>query len=950
MEKKQNASKLISSLVALSLATTLGVPTIALAETDGNGDGGASTSAVEPTTPDEGGADGNAGSAASEAVATELPAPDSEGVIKLSNDVTLAKVYEVSSKITVDLNGYSIRTSLTGREGRIFAVRNNGDLTIKGEGTIDAPNSAIDIYGDRTPDHSSAAIAKATIESGTLTANEGAIGVWGKGAELTVNGGTIIGRDNGAIMGNGTKNAKEDDGGYKITINGGAITGNTTSEGYRNCGIYHPNSGDLIINGGTITGTTGAGVVVRSGNLKVTGGTISGKGQGGDNLKMGNAVPTYCGGIEIGYSVKYPGGMGDISVTGGTISSEKADAFKVIGEKTSGSNIAVTGGTFSDPGVYQYATSGTVNVNLTKDCTGDVTIPAGVTSTLDLNGKVFSGGTVAGKATLTNYGTTTIKDSVSGGKICREDDGASGYYTIDNQGTMTIESGSVYNKTGKMPKGSSLIRNAGLSNQATLNIIGGSIKQDGFIAVKNDDHGILNISGGTIEATGEYTENNVTYTPSAVQNWSTANINAGTVNGAVWTSVWSDDLPNAVTTISETAEINGAIINKRADGYSPTTTPRTNIAGGTHNITRWVAENNTENKWVSITGGTFSSDPTNYLASGYSYYNDGDGNYVVYYPTPAPAPTTETTTVANPDGSTTTTVTDKKTGESTATTKGTDGTTIVEKTDAAGTTTTEVTIPAEAVDAAAGAPVEVPAAIEVAEGQAVSISAPAGTTVSVPLDSANAGDVVVIVNADGTETPVPLSLVEDGKAIVKLDGNQTIKIVNNAKDFEDVADDHWAADDIDFASSREIFLGIGNGSTYEPETALTRNMMMTVLARVDGADTENSDPWYAKGQAWAVENGVSNGLWGEDSITREQLVTMLFNYANKAGLDTTARADMSSFPDATGVSPWATDAVSWAVAEGILKGVDNTYVAPQGLATRAQAAAFLARYVHAALL
>lgn len=73
--------------------------------------------------------------------------------------------------------------------------------------------------------------------------------------------------------------------------------------------------------------------------------------------------------------------------------------------------------------------------------------------------------------------------------------------------------------------------------------------------------------------------------------------------------------------------------------------------------------------------------------------------------------------------------------------------------------------------------------------------------------------------------------------------------------------EHWAADDIDFASSHEIFKGIGNGDTYEPETALTRNMMMTVLARTAGADTSESDPWYAKGQEWAVENGVSNGLW-----------------------------------------------------------------------------------------
>ena len=352
-----------------------------------------------------------------------------------------------------------------------------------------------------------------------------------------------------------------------------------------------------------------------------------------------------------------------------------------------------------------------------------------------------------------------------------------------------------------------------------------------------------------------------------------------------------------------------------------------------------------------ITGGTFSSEPdASYIADGYEAVKSG-ANWVVQVPyTPAPAPTTETTTTTNPDGTTTTTVTDKKTGESTSTTEGANGTIVVEKTDASGNTTTDITVPEEAVDAAAGAPVEVPGAIEVAEGQEISISAPAGTVVAVPISESNAGNVAVIVHADGTETVIPMSLVEGGKAIVKLDGNETVKIVDNAKDFSDVPAEHWAADDIDFASSREIFKGIDNGDTYEPETALTRNMMMTVLARTDGADTSDSDPWYAKGQQWAVDNGVSNGLWGEDSITREQLVTMLFNYANKSGMDTSARADLSGMKNADAVSSWATEAVQWAVAEGILKGVDNTDLAPQGLATRAQAAAFMQRCVSAALL
>lgn len=194
------------------------------------------------------------------------------------------------------------------------------------------------------------------------------------------------------------------------------------------------------------------------------------------------------------------------------------------------------------------AAADNTTVTLLKDTTENVTIPAGRTIKLDLNGYTLSGGNVANKAALLNNGIVIIKDSSGNntGKICREDNGASGYYVIDNQGTMTIESGSVYNKTGTMPNGSSLIRNAGLSTAATLTVTGGYLKQDGFIAVKNDDHGILNITGGTIETTGD----TATTTASAVQNWSTANITGGTIKGTVWTGVWNNDFPDSVTTIS----------------------------------------------------------------------------------------------------------------------------------------------------------------------------------------------------------------------------------------------------------------------------------------------------------------------------------------------------------------------------------------------------------------
>ena len=130
---------------------------------------------------------------------------------------------------------------------------------------------------------------------------------------------------------------------------------------------------------------------------------------------------------------------------------------------------------------------------------------------------------------------------------------------------------------------------------------------------------------------------------------------------------------------------------------------------------------------------------------------------------------------------------------------------------------------------------------------------------------------------------------------------------------------------------------------------LARMENVTSAADAGFADVAVDD-WYATAVNWAAANGIVNGISDDtfapnDPITREQLAAMLMNYAQWKGQDTSARADLSHYSDQP--STWAEDVVSWAVAEGLLAGVTDDELQPQGQATRAQVAAIMQRFLEA---
>ena len=155
--------------------------------------------------------------------------------------------------------------------------------------------------------------------------------------------------------------------------------------------------------------------------------------------------------------------------------------------------------------------------------------------------------------------------------------------------------------------------------------------------------------------------------------------------------------------------------------------------------------------------------------------------------------------------------------------------------------------------------------------------------------------------------------------------------------FTDVAN-HWAKDAINYVTDKGLMNGTGS-NTFSPNASTTRGMLMTVLARYAGEDTAGGATWYEKGMNWAKAKGVSDGTHPTVNITREQLVTMLYRYAGSPK----ANGSLNSFSDAASVNSYATNAMQWAVANGIVNGL-NGKLNPQNNATRAQVAAILMRF------
>ena len=303
----------------------------------------------------------------------------------------------------------------------------------------------------------------------------------------------------------------------------------------------------------------------------------------------------------------------------------------------------------------------------------------------------------------------------------------------------------------------------------------------------------------------------------------------------------------------------------------------------------------------------------------------------------------ETTT--GKDGSVSKTET-RKDGSSVTETKAADGSTGTVKTDKNGQTTAETTLSSKAVEdakkngEAVKAPVEVEASRDSSTAPTVKVELPKNsgdTKVEIPVTNVKPGTVAVLVHADGTEEIVKNSLPTEDGIQLTVNGDATVKVMDNSKNFTDTAG-HWSEKNIDFVSARGLLNGT-SANTFSPNAPTTRAQLWTVLARQADADLTGGANWYEKAQAWSTANGVSDGSDPNGTINRAQVVTMLWRAMGQP-----AAASGASFADVPADSYYA-QAVAWAVENGITTGVGDGRFDPNGACTRGQIATFLYRYM-----
>lgn len=963
--------KLLSILLTLCLAFSL-LPTAALADGEGT-----------PALAEVSAAAGTALPAAVDGVITL-----ENGTYVMSEDTTATIKVPNGKNATLDLNGKTL-TNKTGEHTII--VENGATLTITGNGIVDnVSHGKAAIYNE----------GEVTLNGGTFerSAEKGTYSPYGNGGNswytianygtMEINTGVTV--KNAGGYSSMIRNGGDVTADCNLTIKGGNFTGGVNT-------VKNDSFGVLTINGGNFSNTAKY-VIMNWNKAEITAGTFQ-------TLDTASAVlftSAYGGDANT---------IGKLSISGGEFK-HASDTQEMIVDHYDASNsgtAAVTGGKF-DADISKYISTdyvqsadGTVEklgetnavakvgdtyyktladavaaadnntVTLLKDVTAGITIPAGKTMTLDLNGKTLTNvndHTILNNGNLTITGTGKVDNIshakgalynkgtvvVNGGTFDRSkengktsnDSGSNSWYTIKNVGSMTIHDGATVQTAGNnttLGKFSSLVSNGyfdandystnkGL-DQPILTIDGGTFR-GGLNTIKNDDRAKLTINGGTFS----------NYYQAVVQNHNIAEITGGTFTAASDANAETYGIYNcgcgaeidlgtltvsggtftgATYAVAEVSSLNAAV----------------NISGGQFAGTKAaIVKSSTSKATIAVSGGKFSSDPSVYVVgNGNTNIVKRDGSEGAYtYTVLAKSGLTSGVYLTNPSGA----LASNYYVSSTAN----------------GVWTVSYSAPYSGGSSSYDPTYSVSTPSKTEHGT-VTVSPKSASkgdrvTVTVKPDSGYVLETLTVTDKNGNELTLKdkgngkyTFTMPAGKVEVKATFMEDNSMLNF---FYDVPNNAYFYEAVKWAVENGITTGVGN-DLFAPEQPCTRAQIVTFLWRAAGSPEPKgaasgmtdvvSGSYYEKAVAWAIENGITTGTTTstfspDATCTRAQAVTFL---ARALKAKAASAAEFSDVPTGS----YFADAVAWAAANGVTEGIGGGLFGSDNDCTRGQIVTFLYR-------
>ena len=962
--------KLLSVLLTFCLAFSL-LPTAALADGEG-------TPALAEV---------------SAAVGTALPAAVDD-VITLGNDsyvmsedTTAFVNVPAGVTATLDLGG---KTLTNKADEHTIIVENGATLTITGNGIVDNVS------------HGKGAIVNSgevTLNGGTFkrSAENGIYSPYGNGGNswytianygtMEINTGVTV--ENAGGYSSMIRNGGEATADCNLTIRGGNFTGGVNT-------VKNDSFGVLTINGGNFSNTAQY-VIMNWNKAEITAGTFQ-------TLDTASAVlftSAYGGDANT---------VGKLTISGGEFK-HASDTQEMIVDHYDASNsgtAAVTGGKF-DADISAYVPDGYIlnngtveklgetnadakvgdtyyktladavaaadnnTVTLLKDVTADITIPAGKTMTLDLNGKTLTNvndHTILNNGNLTITGTGKVDNIshakgalynkgtvvVNGGTFDRSkengktsnDSGSNSWYTIKNVGSMTIHDGATVQTAGNnttLGKFSSLVSNGYFNagdytnnrglEQPILTIDGGTFR-GGLNTIKNDDRAKLTINGGTFS----------NYYQAVVQNHNIAEITGGTFTAASDANAETYGIYNcgcgaeidlgtltvsggtftgATYAVAEVSSLNAAV----------------NISGGQFAGTKAaIVKSSTSKATIAVSGGKFSSDPSVYVVgNGNTNIVKRDGSEGAYtYTVLAKSGLTSGVYLTNPSGA----LASNYYVSSTAN----------------GVWTVSYSAPYSGGSSSYDPTYSVSTPSKTEHGT-VTVSPKSASkgdrvTVTVKPDSGYVLETLTVTDKNGNELTLKdkgngkyTFTMPAGKVEVKATFMEDNSMLNF---FYDVPNNAYFYEAVKWAVENGITTGVGN-DLFAPEQPCTRAQIVTFLWRAAGSPEPKgaasgmtdvvSGSYYEKAVAWAIENGITTGTTTstfspDATCTRAQAVTFL---ARALKAKAASAAEFSDVPTGS----YFADAVAWAAANGVTEGIGGGLFGSDNDCTRGQIVTFLYR-------